>query len=295
MQITPLSPALGAEIAALDLQEDLTDAVAEEIRAALREYRLLVFRDQNLSPEEHIAFGRRFGRIKRPPVPTRHGGPPELNVLDQKNPRGEGADNWHADNTYTTTPPMASILQAIRLPELGGDTAFACMQAAYRALSPAMRGLCEQLTAIHDVTRSITRAIQRGHSSDDLEKVRKRLPPVEHPVVVGHPDTGLPALFVNVNSTTHIRGMSETESRALLAFLFEHVKQPEFQLRIRWQPGTVIFFDNRCTQHYAVADYDQRRIVHRVALEGERPRRNRPEPTSPGETRSHLLEDSRHV
>merc|ERR1711969_501375 len=111
---------------------------------------------------------------------------------------------------------MASILHAVQLPELGGDTAFASMQAAYQALSPAMRGLYERLTAVHDVTRSITKAIRRGHSSADLESVRRQLPPVEHPVVVAHPDTGLPALFVNVNSTTRIRGMSEAESRTLL-------------------------------------------------------------------------------
>ena len=263
-----------------------------QIREALGAHLVLVFRDQALSPEQHIAFARHFGPIKRPPVPTHHGGPPEINVLDQRTPRGEGADNWHADNTYTATPPMASILHAVQLPELGGDTAFASMQTAYQALSPAMRGLCERLTAVHDVTRSITKAIRRGHSSADLESVRRQLPPVEHPVVVAHPETGLPALFVNVNSTTRIQGMSEAESRALLGFLFEHVKQPEFQLRVRWRPDTVVFFDNRCTQHYAVADYHERRIVHRVAIEGAPPH-SMQSPT--GDIRSHNLEESQNA
>jgi len=176
------------------------------------------------------------------------------------------------------------------MPTLGGDTAFACMHAAYQALSPAMRRLCEQLTAVHDVTHSITKAIRRGHSSADLESVRTQLPPVSHPVVVAHPETGLPSLYVNVNSTTHIQDMSETESRALLGFLFEHVKQPEFQLRVHWQPETVIFLDNRCTQHYAVADYNERRIVHRVAIEGERPRPLRSSRSPSGEIRPHTLE-----
>lgn len=295
MEVTPLSAALGAEIGGLNLRENLDTTQVARIREALHTHQVLVFRDQALSPQQHISFARRFGPIKCPPVATRHGGPAEINVLDQKQPRGEGADNWHADNTYTATPPMGSILHAVRMPTLGGDTAFASMHAAYQALSPAMRGLCERLTAVHDVTRSITKAIRRGHSSADLESVRRQLPPVEHPVVVAHPETGLPSLFVNVNSTTRIRGMSETESGALLGFLFEHVKQPEFQLRVRWWPDTVVFLDNRCTQHYALADYHERRVVHRVAIEGERPRALRAMRPPSAELRSHNLEESKNV
>ena len=193
-------------------------------------------------------------------------------MIDQTDPVGEGADNWHADNTYTATPPMGSLLRVLQLPRVGGDTAFASMYAAYDALSPAIRELCDSLTAVHDVTRSLAKAIARGHSAADLAEVQKQLPPVEHPVVIVHPETGRRSLFVNRNSTTRILEMSEAESDMLLRFLFEHTKEPEFQVRVRWDTRTLVFIDNRCTQHYAVADYRERRILHRVAVEGTRPR-----------------------
>jgi len=271
MEIQPLTAALGAEVRGIDLASELDDASIARVREALLEHLVLVFRDQDISTEDHIAFARRFGAIKHPPVATAHGGPPEVNVIDQDKPRGEGADNWHADNTYTATPPMGSLLRVLQLPSVGGDTAFASMYAAYEALSTPMRELCDGLQAVHDVTGSLRKAIERGHSSADLGAVRKQLPPVEHPVVVVHPETGRRALFVNVNSTTRIKGMSDAESDMLLRFLFEHTKEPEFQVRVRWDTRSLVFLDNRCAQHYAVADYRERRILHRVAVEGERP------------------------
>jgi taurine dioxygenase len=272
IEVTPLTPALGAEVRGVDLARPLEAGLRARLRAALLEHLVLVFRAQPLTPEQHIAFAREFGPIKRPPVETAHGGPPEVNVLDQTDPRGEGADAWHADNTYTATPPMGSVLRIVQLPGAGGDTAFASMYAAYSALSAPLRALCDELQAVHDVTRSLARAIARGHSRADLRALQDRLPPVEHPVVIVHPETARRALFVNVNSTTRIAGMSDAESEMLLRFLFAHTRQPEFQVRVRWEPGTVVFVDNRCAQHYAVADYRERRVLHRVAIEGERPR-----------------------
>ncbi len=272
IEIQPLTTTIGAEVSGIDLAAAQDASVIVQLREALLAHQVLVFRDQDLTPESHIAFARNFGAIKLPPVATSHGGPPEVNVLDQTDPRGEGADSWHADNTYTATPPMGSLLRPIKLPTIGGDTAFASMYAAYDALSPAIRELCDGLTAVHDVTRSLTKAIAQGHSAANLAEVQKQLPPVEHPVVIVHPETGRRALFVNVNSTARILGMSEAESDMLLRFLFEHTKQPEFQVRVRWDTRTLVFLDNRCTQHYAVADYHQRRILHRVAVEGTRPR-----------------------
>ena len=271
IEVEPITPAIGAVIRGVDLSKRLDASVVAEIRQALLQHLVLVFRKQDLDADRHIAFARYFGDIKKPPVPTQHGGPPEVNVLDQMTPRGEGADNWHADNTYTEAPPMASLLRAVMLPSSGGDTAMASMYAAYEALSKPIRELCDGLKAVHDVTRSITKAIARGHSADDLREMQKKLPPVQHPMVIVHPETGRRALFVNVNSTTRVLGTSEAESEMLLRFLFEHVKQPEFQVRLRWDTRTLVFFDNRCVQHYAVADYNERRIVHRVAVAGERP------------------------
>lgn len=269
--VLPLAAAIGAEVRGVDLASALDDAAVSEIREALLEHLVLVFRNQDLTTESHIAFARHFGRIKLPPVATAHGGPPEINVIDQTEPRGEGADSWHADNTYTETPPMGSLLRVLKLPSIGGDTAFASMYAAYDGLSPALRELCDGLTAFHDVTRSLQKAIARGHSIANLAEVQAQLPPVEHPVVIVHPETGRRALFVNVNSTERITGMSEAESNMLLRFLFEHTKRPEFQTRVRWDTRTLVFLDNRCTQHYAVPDYHERRILHRVAVEGSRP------------------------
>jgi len=271
IEIQPLSALIGAEVSGIDVAAPHDASVVAALREALLAHQVLVFRDQDLTSESQIAFARHFGDIKLPPVATPHGGPPEVNAIDQTDPRGEGADNWHADNTYTATPPMGSLLRVLELPKLGGDTAIASMYAAYDALSPAIRELCDGLTAVHDVTRSLTKAIARGHSAANLEQVRGQLPPVEHPVVIVHPETGRRALFVNVNSTVRILGMSEAESDMLLRFLFEHTKEPEFQVRIRWDTRTLVFFDNRCTQHYAVADYHERRILHRVAVAGTRP------------------------
>ena len=263
-----LTKAIGAEVSGVDLAKDLDEATVAAIRRALLDHQVLVFRQQDLTPESHIAFARHFGEIKHPPVRTAHGGPPEINVIDQTSPRGEGADNWHADNTYTRTPPMGSLLRVLELPSVGGDTAFASMTAAYEALSEPIQTLCRELTAVHDVTRSLTKAIANGHSIANLAEMQAALPPVEHPVVIAHPETGAPALFVNVNSTTRLVGLGERENETLLHFLFEHVKSPEFQVRVKWDTRTLVFLDNRCTQHYAVPDYDERRVLHRVAIEG---------------------------
>lgn len=273
LSIKRLTTNIGAEVSGLDLREKLAPDQVREVREALLAHQVLVFREQDLTPESHIAFAEYFGTIKRPPVATAHGhgGPPEINVLDQTDPRGEGADAWHADNTYTAEPPMGSLLRVLELPSVGGDTAFASMYAAYEALSPELQRLCDGLSAVHDVTRSLSKAIARGHSVADLAELQKRLPPVEHPVVVVHPETGRRALFVNVNSTERIVGFSDAESEMLLRFLFEHTKNPEFQLRVTWDTRSLVFLDNRCTQHYAIADYRERRVLHRVAVEGERP------------------------
>lgn len=271
LSLTSLTANIGAEIRGVDLSTKIGAETIAGIRAALFEHEVLVFRDQTLTPEAHIAFARCFGEIKQPPVRTAHEGPSEINVLDQTDPRGEGADAWHADNTYTRTPPMGSLLRVLQVPDKGGDTAFASMTAAYDALSEPIRKLCERLSAIHDVTGSLTKAIERGHSIGNLAEMQAQLPPVEHPVVIAHPESGRRALFVNINSTTRLVGLGEAESDMLLRFLFEHVKQPEFQVRIKWDTRTLVFLDNRLTQHYAVADYAERRILHRVAIEGTQP------------------------
>ena len=234
------------------------------VRQALLDHLVLFFRDQPISDDEQLAFALRFGPMHVSPLQTVHQDTPEIVVLDQVHPRGEGADEWHSDNTFLADPPMASILRGVQLPEVGGDTCFASMYAAYEGLSPAMRDFVDGLRAVHDITNPLKKAIRDGHSTLDLAAMQEKCPPVEHNVVVTHPETGRKALFVNRNSTTHIVGLTDREQELLLPFLFDHVRSPEYQCRFHWEEGSIAFWDNRSVQHYAVADYYERRIMHRA-------------------------------
>jgi taurine dioxygenase len=192
-------------------------------------------------------------------------------VLNQTAPRGDGADRWHSDEAYLPEPPMGTILKAVELPAVGGDTLFANMAAAFDALSPAFQGYLEGLRAENDIAPAAERAINKGHMKADLADVQKAFPPSIHPVVRTHPESGRKAIYVNTNSTTRILDLSEGESEWLLRGLFEHTRSPDFQCRFQWQPGSVAFFDNRTAQHYAVPDYTSRRMMHRVTIRGDKP------------------------
>lgn len=268
LEATPLTALIGAEVTGVDLTAPLAESEVEAIRALLHEHQVLVFRDQPVTPDQQIAFANSFGTIKEPPVRTKHGGRPEMNVVDQDAPKGEGADVWHNDNTYTAAPPMGSVLHVTRLPDLGGDTAFASMYEAYDNLSIPVQRLCDELTATHDVTLSMSRAIERGHSDANLAEIQAHFPPVTHPVVLRHPVTGRPALFVNSNSVTRINELTSAESATLLDLLYDQARNPLLQVRVRWDTTTVVFLDNLAAQHYAVPDYNTRRVLHRVAIEG---------------------------
>jgi taurine dioxygenase len=268
--IEPMTPTIGAEVAGIDLRRPLDDDAVAFLRAALLEHQVLFFRDQDLTVDEQIAFGQCFGELDIPPF--RHDGVerPELTVLDQTNPKGEGADSWHADYTYRAEPPMASILKAVQLPPLGGDTCFASMTAAYDALSPAMRAFLDTLHA--ENTLAIMGERLRDHPTAKLRRPPDGEWPYSiHPVVRVHPETGRKLLNVNANWTSRIVDLSRAESDALLALLFEHLKSPDFQCRFRWQPNSVAFWDNRAVQHFAVADYTNRRVMQRITVVGDRP------------------------
>jgi len=268
MKITPVTAAIGAEISGVTLASALSDETVAAIRQALLDHLVIFFRDQPMTDEQHLAFALRFGPMSISPLVTKYQDSPTVTVLDQVNPKGEGADEWHSDNTFMAKPPMGSILRAVQLPAVGGDTCFANMYAAYEALSPALRELVDGLRAVHDVTKPMRKAIAAGHTALDLAELQERCPPVEHPVVVTHPETGRRALFVNRNSTTHIVGVTERENDVLLPFLLDHARSPEFQCRFHWEPDSVAFWDNRAVQHYAVADYTERRVMRRVTVDG---------------------------
>jgi taurine dioxygenase len=271
LTITPVTATIGAEITGIDLAAPLDEADVDRLRTALRDHLVLFFRDQALDPVSHLAFAQHFGEISVAPFGPKAVGHPEVTELDQVAPRDEGADSWHADNTYQPEPPLGSILRAVQLPAVGGDTCFLSTFAAYDALSAPMRSCLDGLTALHDITRMLQKAIEIGRSDADLGELRRRWPPHEHPVVRVQPETGRRGIYVNANWTTRIVGLTERESAALLAMLLDHLREPDFQCRLRWAPGTVAFWDNRYVQHYAVPDYSERRVMQRVMLAGDRP------------------------
>jgi len=272
LEIVPVTVEIGAEVRGVDLRKPLAAEDVRVLQRALADHLVLFFRDQPLTPEQHLALGRCFGELDPAPFGPKHDEHPEITVLDQVRPRGQGADNWHTDNTFMTTPPLGSILRAIELPGVGGDTCFASMYAAWEALSPPMQEFLSGLRAVHDLTRTLGRAIRDGNAPGaDLAQMQRDWPPVEHPVARRHPVTGRKALFVNGNFTSHLVGLEPAESDALLRMLCEHVRSPDFQCRFRWAPGSIAFWDNRCAQHYGVPDYGERRLMHRVTLAGDRP------------------------
>jgi taurine dioxygenase len=272
IDVQPVTTEIGAEVRGIDLREPLDATTVAALHDALGRHLVLFFRDQHITEAQHLAFARSFGTISVAPFGPKHPDHPEITVLDQVAPKGEGADNWHADNTFMPEPPMGSILRAVVLPGVGGDTCFASGYAAYEALSPPMQAFLDGLTAVHDISRMLRKAIAIGAATEPFEQMQKLWPPHSHPVVRTNPSTGRKCLFVNGNWTARINGLTERENDALLPMLIDHVRAPEFQCRFRWQEGSIAFWDNRWVQHYAVPDYSgRRRVMQRVTLEGDRP------------------------
>jgi taurine dioxygenase len=271
VRVERMTAAIGAEISGVDLGTPLSAGEIEAIESALLEHLVLFFRGQDITPEQQVAFAKQFGTISVPPFAPKYGKSPEYIVLDQVTPKGEGADNWHSDNTFMAEPPLGSILKAALLPEVGGDTCFASTYAAFDALSAPLQQMLCGLSAEHDLTKPLQKAIAAGHSEANLAELQAQWPPVSHPVVRTHPVTGRKALFVNGNSTTRILGLSERENDLLLPFLNDHVRAPEFQCRFHWDEHSIAFWDNRSVQHFAVPDYTERRVMHRVTLTGDKP------------------------
>jgi taurine dioxygenase len=268
LDVRPVSATIGAEVHGVDLRDELDDGAVDLIRKALLDHLVLFFRDQAVDDKQHLAFALRFGPLHISPLATKYQDSDAVVVLDQVNPKGEGADVWHSDNTFLADPPMGSILRAVRLPTVGGDTCFANMYAAYDALSEPMRAFVDSLYAVHDITNVMRKAIEDGHTNLDLAEMQRKCPPVRHRVAVTHPETGRKALFVNRNSTSHIEGITARENEVLFPLLCDHVRAPEFQCRFRWEPNSIAFWDNRAVQHNAVPDYYERRVMHRVTIAG---------------------------
>jgi taurine dioxygenase len=268
-EVQRLTSALGGLVSGIDLRKPLADDEFGALHRALLEYQVLFFRKQPMAPDEQVALAKRFGSIDIHPFGRHLADPPEVGLLDQTEPKRDGANRWHADSTFMRMPPKLAILHAVKLPACGGDTSWASMIKAWELLSPALQRCLEGVLAAHDITGPLRRAIAGGHSVGDLESVRAAWPDEIHPVVCRHPETGKKLLYVNSNFTSYLLGMSDAESRALLDFLFDWVRSPAIQVRFQWEQDSVAIWDNRCTQHYATADYAERRIMHRVTIAGD--------------------------
>ena len=265
----PLSPTVGAEIGGVSLAAPIDDETFDEIHRALLEFKVIFFRDQDITPEQHVAFARRFGELEVHPFVPHRDGHPEVMVL-KKNAKIGGYENvWHSDVTWRLAPSLGSVLLAREIPEIGGDTLFCDMYAAYEGLDESVRASLEGLRAVHDFTRTFAWML----SPEELAKKREEYPPAEHPVVRTHPETGRKGLYVNAAFTSHVVGIERDESKQLLDLLYSQASVPEYQCRFRWRRHSIAFWDNRAVQHYAVSDYfPQRRLMERVTIVGDVPR-----------------------
>ena len=274
VQIRPLTPTIGAVIEGIDLAQRLSDDLLGLVNQALLDHRVIFFEDQHMTPVQHRDFAARFGELHTHPLYPGVPEAPELFVLDNHAGNPTDNDSWHTDVTFIETPPMASILYAKSLPPLGGDTIWSDMKAAYEALSPTMRDFLSGLDAVHDFARGFPMqgiVANAAGAAKHAAEVAKH-PPVLHPVVRTHPETGDDGLFVNFGFTARIKGLRRKESDAILGMLFDHIQKPEFLVRWRWSDNAVAFWDNRVTQHYAVNDYlPQRRVMNRATVLGDRP------------------------
>jgi taurine dioxygenase len=274
IQVTRLTRAIGAIIDGVNLSDDLPDSTIERLRALLVEHQALFFQRQPITPQAQCRLAARFGKLHIHPIYPVLPELPEIMVIDTGVDFAPDNDNWHTDVTFSETPPLAGLLAAKQLPSVGGDTLWSSASAAYDALSEPLKQQLRELTATHSIVKSFPAqrwANDPAHQARYERAVAKH-PPVTHPVVRTHPESGRKCLFVNEGFTTHINGIPQRESDALLGLLFAHAGRPEFTVRWRWSVDDIAFWDNRITQHYAVADYlPERRIMHRATVIGEKP------------------------
>ncbi|MEJ0011989.1 MAG: taurine dioxygenase [Bauldia sp.] len=272
-EVTPLTPAIGAKIAGLDLADPLSEETVAALKETLHDRLVLFFSDQHLTPAAHRTFAAHFGPLHIHPIYPNVPETPEILILDTSVRNAPDNDNWHTDVTFIETPPLGAALYAKKIPPAGGDTLWLSTIAAYDALSAPFKKLLDGLTAVHEFEKSFPRdRFATGEALKKWEEARAKNPPVVHPVVRTHPANGKKALFVNSGFTTRINELGKGESDAVLAYLFEHVTRPEFQIRHHWRENDLALWDNRVTQHYATIDYlPERRVMHRATIIGERP------------------------
>jgi taurine dioxygenase len=268
IRLAPLAPTIGAEIEGVDLGEPLDDATFAEVETAFHEYKVIFFRGQAISVDQQLAFARRFGDLEEHPFLPGKGGHREV-IRFAKDEDTPGVENiWHSDVSWRALPPLGTVLRAVEVPEVGGDTLFADMEAAWEGLPGDVKKRVAGLRAVHDFTQSFGLMLK----PDDLAERQRQFPPVSHPVMRRHPVTGRRSIYVNKVFTSHLEGLPADESEALLDLLCDQASIPEYQCRFHWKADSVAFWDNRAAQHYATNDYfPARRVMERATIIGDEP------------------------
>ena len=273
----PVSDALGAEVSGIDISKPLNGRQVDALHGAFLEHQVICIRDQDLTPTQQLAFARHFGEPDIYPfikgLPDTH---EVIETLKTEKDTVNFGGGWHSDISYLERPALGSMLYAREAPKAGGDTMFANMYLAYDALSDGMKGTLDRLVGVNSSAQGYRGG--RAKKMNELDGMKDKyienseVSVAEHPIVRTHPETGRKGLYVSRGHTERFKGMTAAESKPLIDLLADHVVRPEFTCRMRWEPGTLIFWDNRCTQHFAINDYPgQRRRTHRVTLVGDRP------------------------
>jgi len=272
LSVRPLSGSIGAEIGGVSLAAPLDPGTKAELRKAWLTHQVLFFRDQEMTPPQHQDFAAHWGTLTKESFMPGMATAPHVMVQEYPNlfAREVSDITWHTDGTFLPKPPKGSVLYALDVPDMGGDTTWVSLTAAYDALSDQWQRFLSGLKAVHDnAHRNLARIIEKT-GPERFAAMRKMLPPQEHPVVRTHPETGRKSLFVNELMTSHVVDMSREESDAVLRFLFSHCTRPEFGVRFTWRKNSVAFWDNRCTAHKGIFDFGQaHRLMHRVSIDGD--------------------------
>ena len=275
LTIEKITPNIGAVVTGVDFSQPLVETQQHEIEQALLTHQVLFFRKQAITPKQQADFARQFGSLHIHPIFPQADNQPEIVLLD--NHKTDLRDNaiWHTDVTFSEPPPLGSILAAKQVPSFGGDTLWSSSYAAYDNLSPAFRAFLAGLTATHNIIQSFPQE-RFGNTPEGFAQWQQAQidnPPVVHPVIRTHPVTGKKLIFVNEGFTTKINELSDSESKSVLNFLFQHISKPEFTVRWHWQNDDIAFWDNRATQHYATHDYGDtvHRVMHRATINGDKP------------------------
>ncbi|TNE41251.1 MAG: taurine dioxygenase [Alphaproteobacteria bacterium] len=272
-EVEHLTPTIGSVIRGIDMSRAQTLDEIDFFRQALLDRKVVFFRDQDITTEQHLDFARNFGELEvHPFAPHKEGYPEVLAITHDKDHPGR-ENTWHSDVTWRLEPSLGSVLRLLEVPDVGGDTLFADMEAAYENLPDEIKERVEGRVAVHDFAHFRKQMKKRGLTPQQIEEMNEKYPMVEHPVIRAHPETGRKSIYVNAAFTQYIKDMDEYESAELLKTLYATAATPEYQCRFRWAKNSVAFWDNRSCQHYATSDYwPHRRIAERVTIIGDRPR-----------------------